>query len=59
MGVAFTIEAPEDNSINGELATMTDEQRGKLAVGMISTGMYLADGNTGGFSMNSWPNGFQ
>ena len=53
MGVAFTIEAPEDNGINGELATMTDEQRGKLAVGMISTGMYLADGNTGGFSMNS------
>ena len=53
MGVTFTIEAPEDNGINGELATMTDEQRGKLAVGMISTGMYLADGNTSGFSMNS------
>ena len=53
MGVQFTIEAPEDNTINGELATMSPEERGKLAVGMLTTGMYLADGNTGSFTMNS------
>ena len=53
MGLEFTIEAPEDNTINGELTTMSPEERGKLAVGMLTTGMYLADGNTGGFSMNS------
>jgi hypothetical protein len=29
------------------------EQRGKLAVTMLTTGMYLADGNTQPFSMNS------
>ena len=29
------------------------EQRGKLAVSMLTTGMYLADGNTKAFSMNS------
>jgi hypothetical protein len=32
---------------------MGSEQRGKLAVTMLTTGMYLADGNTGSFSMNS------
>ena len=53
MGLEFIIEAPEDQSISGELATMSKEERGKLAVGMLTTGMYLADGNTGAFSMNS------
>ena len=53
MGVAFTIEAPEDNNINSELTMMSPEERGKIAVGMLTTGMYLADGNTGSFSMNS------
>ncbi|MBE6271647.1 MAG: phage tail protein [Prevotella ruminicola] len=53
MGLEFVIEAPEDQSISSELATMSKEERGKLAVGMLTTGMYLADGNTGAFSMNS------
>jgi hypothetical protein len=53
MGVIFTIEAPEDNIINGQLTTMSVEERSKLAVAMLTTGMYLADGNTGSFSMNS------
>jgi hypothetical protein len=53
MGVVFTIEAPEDNIINGQLTTMSVEERSKLAVAMLTTGMYLADGNTGSFSMNS------
>ncbi len=53
MGVVFTIEAPEDNVINGQLTTMSVEERSKLAVAMLTTGMYLADGNTGSFSMNS------
>ena len=53
MGLEFTIDAPEDNNVSGELATMSDEERGKVAVAMLTTGMYLADGNTGSFSMNS------
>lgn len=53
MGLSFIIEAPEDNAVNGELATMTDEQRSKIAVGMLTTGMYLSDGNANNFSMNS------
>ncbi|UKK50637.1 translocation/assembly module TamB [Prevotella sp. E13-17] len=53
MGLQFIINAPEDMSISSELQAMTPEQRGKLAVTMLTTGMYLADGNTSGFSMNS------
>jgi hypothetical protein len=53
MGMEFIIAAPEDNAVASELAAMTIEQRGKLAVTMLTTGMYLSDGNTSGFSMNS------
>jgi len=53
MGLQFVIEAPEDQNVSGELATMSVEERGKIAVTMLTTGMYLADGNTNGFSMNS------
>ena len=53
MGLQFIISAPEDMTINSELQSMSEEERGKLAVTMLTTGMYLADGNTSGFSMNS------
>lgn len=53
MGLEFTLDAPEDMSLHNELQSMSVEQRGKLAVTMLTTGMYLADGNTSGFSMNS------
>ncbi len=53
MGLEFTLDAPEDMSLHNELQAMSMEQRGKLAVTMLTTGMYLADGNTSGFSMNS------
>ena len=52
MGLEFTINAPDDMSLASELASMTTEERSKVAVTMLTTGMYLADGNTGGFSMN-------
>jgi len=53
MGLQFIIDAPEDMTIHNELQTMSAEDRGKLAVTMLTTGMYLADGNTSGFTMNS------
>ena len=53
MGLEFVIDAPEDMAISSDLNAMTTEERGKLAVTMLTTGMYLADGNTSGFSMNS------
>jgi hypothetical protein len=53
MGLQFVIDAPEDQMTNGELTTMSEEERGKVAVTMLTTGMYLTDGNTSGFSMNT------
>ncbi|MBP5570953.1 MAG: translocation/assembly module TamB domain-containing protein [Prevotella sp.] len=52
MGVKFFLDA-EDQQIQEELNTMGPEQRGKLAVSLLATGMYMADGNTNSFSMNS------
>ena len=53
IGLEFTLDAPEDMELHSELQAMGAEQRGKLAVTMLTTGMYLADGNTGAFSMNN------
>jgi hypothetical protein len=58
IGLEFTLDAPEDMQLYNELQAMSVEQRGKLAVTMLTTGMYLADGNTNGFSMNNALNSF-
>lgn len=58
MGLQFIIEAPEEQTIKDQLAMMSAEERGKIAVTMLTTGMYLADGNTSDFSMNSALNTF-
>ena len=48
MGLEFTISAPEDMNVQNQLAAMSAEERGKVAVTMLATGMYLAEGNDGG-----------
>jgi len=53
MGLVFTLDAPEDMQLHSELQAMSTEHRNKLAVSMLTTGMYLDDGNTSSFSMNS------
>ena len=53
MGLQFIIEATDDNLINSELNAMSVEERGKIAVAMITTGMYLNSSSSGNFSMNS------
>ena len=58
MGLEFIIEAPENQTISDELNMKSAEERGKLAVTMLTTGMYLSDGNTSNFSMNSAMNSF-
>lgn len=61
MGLEFTIEAPEDLSVQNQLAAMTREQRGKSAVAMLATGMYITDENMasgGGFKANNALNAF-
>ena len=52
MGLEFTLEAPEDMSVQNELTAMSAEDRGRVAVTMLVTGMYLANESNvkGGFS---------
>lgn len=61
MGLEFTLDAPEDMSIQNELAQMSTEQRGRVAVTMLATGMYITDNGTsssGGFSTQNALNSF-
>ena len=61
MGLEFTIEAPEDLSVQNELAAMSAEQRGKAAVTLMATGMYMTDETMmqgSGFKANNALNAF-
>ena len=53
MGLQFIIDAPEDNIVSTDLNTMSAEERGKVAITMLTTGMYIADGNTSGLNMGN------
>ena len=48
MGVEFVIDAPEDAQMRNELNMKSAEERSKLAVSMLASGMYL-DSNVGNF----------
>lgn len=52
-GVEFIIDAPEDMTMQNELNTRSAEERGKLAVSMLASGMYLDGSNGGNLSVNS------
>jgi len=43
MGLEFTLKAPEDLAVQNQLSTMTAEERGRVAVTMLVTGMYVTD----------------
>lgn len=44
MGLTFTLEAPEDMTVQNELSAMSPEERGRVAVTMLVTGMYMSEG---------------
>lgn len=59
MGLEFTIEAPEDLTVQNDLAGMSKEVQGRLAVTMMATGLYMVENNSkGGLNMNSALNSF-
>lgn len=59
MGLEFTLEAPEDMNLQNEIAQMTAEQRGRVAVTLMATGMYIVEGkSTGGFNTTNALNSF-
>ena len=60
MGISFLINAPENNTIQNDLATMSESQRNKQAVAMLATGIYLGSESTtkGKLSANDALNSF-
>ncbi len=52
-GIQFIISASNDATIQDELSSMSVEERGKIAITMLASGMYLANGSMSSFSMNS------
>ena len=52
-GVEFIVEAPEDLDAQNNLNTMSAEEKAKIAVTLLASGMYLADGSGGTFAMNN------
>lgn len=52
-GIQFIISASNDQTVQDELSSMSVEERGKIAITMLASGMYLANGSTSSFSMNS------
>ena len=60
MGLTFTLEAPEDMTVQNELTAMSTEDRGRVAVTMLVTGMYMtADFNIkNGFSYTNTLNAY-
>ena len=59
LGFTFTLEAPEDGTVQNELAAMSGEEKNKLAVTMLVTGIYMTENNaSGNFNTNSMLNSF-
>jgi len=58
MGLEFTIDAPEDMAVQNELAGYSKEEKNKLAVALLATGMYLSNTNATGFSATNALNNF-
>lgn len=58
MGLEFTIAAPEDLTVQSELESMGAEERNKMAVAMLATGMYLSSSNSKGFTATNALNAF-
>lgn len=60
MGLEFTIDAPEDMDTQNQLASMSQEQRTKVAVAMMATGMFITDSGsmTSGFKVSNALNAF-
>lgn len=59
MALDFTLEAPEDMTMQNELTAKGADERRKLAVGLLVTGMYVDKGNVGaGMNMGAALNSF-
>ena len=60
MGLQFTLESPENMTVQNELAAMSEEERGRIAITMLVTGMYLNENADvqGGFNYANTMNAY-
>ena len=60
LGLKFTLEAPEDITVQNELSSMSEEERGRIAITMLVTGMYLNDNSEmqGSFNYSNTMNAY-
>lgn len=53
INLGFDLSAPEDLSVQNTISTMTEEERGKQAIALMATGMFLAGGMGGKLKFDS------
>lgn len=62
LALLFNLSAPEDMSLQNKLASMTQEERNKLAITLLATGMYMPPGaelsSSGGINMGNTMSNF-
>ena len=58
LDVSFSVEAPEDASIQNQIASMTSEERAKQAMNLIITQTYTGPGTTAKLNSNTAINSF-
>lgn len=51
-GVEFIVEAPEDTEAQNDLNTKSAEERGKIAVTLLASGMYISEGSSSNYAMS-------
>ena len=47
LNLQFSLTAPESATMQNTLATLSPDERGKLAIALLTTGLYLGKGGTG------------
>ena len=52
LDIVFDLAAPEDAAVQNQLTAAGAEERGKLAVAMLATGMYLGTGGSSGSNVS-------
>lgn len=52
-GIQFIVEAPDDAEAQNDLNTKSEEEKGKIAVTLLASGMYMANGAKANYAMSS------
>lgn len=61
LGLEFTLEAPENMTVQNEISSMSAEERNRAAVALLATGMYMSSmsqSTSGGFNTTNTLNSF-